>query len=111
MIAGEKLYIDEVMCLQMAGMSTPEIMRVNFMAFNRLRDASTLLRFSLINPEFYPNDYQCPFMIPLTSLSVLNAYVSQHYQELTNKWNALRPDFPAIPDYLPNYRAINRLKN
>lgn len=34
MIAGEKLYIDEVMCLQMAGMSTPEIMRVNFMAFN-----------------------------------------------------------------------------
>ena len=38
MIAGEKLYIDEVMCLQMDGMSTPEIMRINFMAFNRLRD-------------------------------------------------------------------------
>lgn len=35
-IAGEKLCIDEVMCLQMAGMSTPEIMRINFLAFNQL---------------------------------------------------------------------------
>lgn len=98
---------DDLVTVTVEGIGDEPNFVLNFLYY----DTPTLLRFNLINPEFYPQDYKCPFMIPLTSLSVLNSYVSQHYQELTDKWNALRPDLPAKPDYLPNYRALNRIRH
>lgn len=69
------------------------------------------IRFSLVQPEFYPADFDCPFYIPMSSLSVLNEIMRSRYTELVGQWNDLRfMDMPAVPGFYPNYRAINRIK-
>lgn len=69
------------------------------------------IRFSLVHPEFYPADFDCPFYIPMSSLSVLNEVMRHRYTELVDRWNDLRfMDMPAVPGFYPNYRAIDRIK-
>lgn len=83
----------------------------NFALDFTYNDTRMLIRFSLVQPEFYPADFDCPFYIPMSSLSVLNEIMRSRYTELIGQWNDMRfMDMPAVPGFYPNYRAINRIK-
>lgn len=67
------------------------------------------IRFNMLKPELYPNNDSSDYRFPNPSLSAINDFFSSNYPMLLKKWNGLRKDCVFELEWLPNYRAINRV--
>lgn len=69
----------------------------------------TVIRFNMRFPELYPGNGYYPFRFSLRSLSAINAFFENKYEEFVGKWKSFHPEDEIDISRIPNYRAINRL--
>lgn len=70
---------------------------------------SVVIRLSMIAPKIYPDGVSCLFRFSLDSLSAINGLYRAKCDTLIERWNSLRPDLSISDQFIPNYRAINRV--
>lgn len=73
------------------------------------KDKEVIIRFNMIVPEIYPDNDCLTCHLALSSLTAVNELFRDKCDEFVKKWNRLRPDCPMKLNFIPNYRAINRL--
>lgn len=69
----------------------------------------SIIRFNMRLPELYPYNEACPFRLSMKSLSAINTFFENKYEEFAGKWKSFHPEDETDISRIPNYRAINRL--